>query len=782
VNYSAFVQDIDAGESDQIFDINLVDNTDIEYVNVSEVSGSQYRWYKYNTSSGKWELQVKLTNSFIDPYYLHRDEQWIGSVRPRDRYGYFGQWKNSSAITIGNSYPLVAGFDWINLRPTTSDDLVFDFIYLDWDNDLQVESMTLILWYKNGVLISGTENTTILTSDYFIKNDNISVLIRPFDGTNWALYNYSSPLIRIVNSSPTATNVSLFPVEVYANNFLNLTWTFSDTDVADNQTTKWIIIWERSGVVVPALENQTIVPAIYLTKGETWKATLWVHDGTNYSIIGYVSNSNTVVTILNSKPVLTAIGFDGISTDTIYRDTGLKTTWNYSDADSDTQADFQTYWYCNNGSGLFVLSSAYINSTEVPISVLTKGHSWYVVILIFDGDSKNGWSANLTSGIITIINKPPTISALEYSFDTSASQVEVDIRTTEFFVEDEDITLVYTFNDIDSDSDQSRIQWFKDTSIPFQNTTAGESWYCVLTPSDGSTISSQVSSSYWYSAITEGEEANDVKYEVSIEVTDAAHSMDDLRVEFSFQYTDNITELVYVSTASSGNFWTLSYQVPLERLDQYLGTVVNVVIKTIATVEYLSGAQVIQFDIITQIIFNFTIEDLTAPRVVEDLTRFTFDDPNNPSNITFFTGILEYASEITDVSVFYYFKEITNDSETLVAGFGSSMAQIDADRYRMASMTYHNTTSDGIPMYKVTVPFDHNGTSRDILYYLVTTDSANNTVVAYDILRDNPELVSQTRFNFVPPGIDPTFVLFIVGVTVLIAIFGSLVYVKFIRN
>jgi hypothetical protein len=55
-------------------------------------------------------------------------------------------------------------------------------------------------------------------------------------------------------------------------------------------------------------------------------------------------------------------------------------------------------------------------------------------------------------------------------------------------------------------------------------------------------------------------------------------------------------------------------------------------------------------------------------------------------------------------------------------------------------------------------------------------------VVAYDILRDNPELVSQTRFNFVPPGIDPTFVLFIVGVTVLIAIFGSLVYVKFIRK
>jgi hypothetical protein len=808
VNYSAFVQDNDAGESDQIFDISLVDNLNIEFVNVSEVSGSQYRWYKYNTSSGKWELQVELTDSFVDPYYLHRDEQWIVSVRPRDRYGYFGQWKNSSAITIGNSYPLVAGFDWRNLKPTTIDDLAFDFLYQDWDNDPQVESMTLILWFKNDLLIAGTENSTILTSDYFIKNDNISVIIRPSDGTNWALYNYTSSVIRIMNSAPTATNVSLTPVEVYANNFLNLTWTFSDADVADNQTTEWIIIWERSGVIITELENQTIVPNVCLTKGETWKATLWVHDGINYSITGYTSNNNTVVTILNSRPVLTAIGFDGISSETIYRDSGLKTIWNYTDIDSDVQADFQTYWYCNNGSGLFILQPAYTNSTEVPVAALTKGHSWYVLISIFDGDSTNGWSATLASGIVTIINKPPTITALEYSFDTSASQVEVDIRTTEFFVEDEDITIVYAFTDIDSDSDHSRIQWFKDdtgngswieieafenlTSVPFQNTTAGESWYCVLTPSDGINISTQASSSvifiesrpvihdYWYSAITEGEEANDVKYEVSIEVTDAAHSMDELRVEFSFTYFDNFTDVIFISTATTGNFWNISYQVPIVEVHKYLGTTVFVAVKTIATVDYNAGAQPIKYDIITQTDYNFTIEDLTAPRVVEDLTRFTFDDPNNPSNITFYTGVLEYASEITDVSVFYYFKEITNEST--LAGFGASMAQTDAASYRMASMTYHNTTSDGIPMYKVTVPFDHNSTSRDILYYIVTTDNANNTVVAYDILRDNPELVSQTRFNFVPPGIDPTLVLFIVGVTVLVAIFGSLVYVKFIRK
>ncbi|MHA2109371.1 MAG: hypothetical protein ACW99R_16825, partial [Candidatus Hodarchaeales archaeon] len=61
-------------------------------------------------------------------------------------------------------------------------------------------------------------------------------------------------------------------------------------------------------------------------------------------------------------------------------------------------------------------------------------------------------------------------------------------------------------------------------------------------------------------------------------------------------------------------------------------------------------------------------------------------------------------------------------------------------------------------------------------------DSSGNSGIAYDILRDDPNRVSETKFNYTPPGIDPIFVVLIVGVTILIAVFGSLVYVKFIRK
>jgi hypothetical protein len=87
-----------------------------------------------------------------------------------------------------------------------------------------------------------------------------------------------------------------------------------------------------------------------------------------------------------------------------------------------------------------------------------------------------------------------------------------------------------------------------------------------------------------------------------------------------------------------------------------------------------------------------------------------------------------------------------------------------------------------VPIYSVTVPFDHNGTNREIIYKISTTDSTGNSWFAYDIQLDDPDRISETRFIYSPPGIDPTFVILIVGITIIAAIFGSVVYVKFIRQ
>jgi hypothetical protein len=673
VNYSSLVQDGDSGESDSVFDVSTELNSDVINSNVSEITGSQYRWYNYNTTSDEWELQVHLTKSYIDDFYLHRDNQWKASVRPRDTYGAFGQWVNSTPITIGNSYPQVDAFSWFNLAPTTNDDLQFDFVYSDYDNDPLDYSNTLILWYKNGQLITGTENETILTSDHFIKNDNISVIIRPYDGTNWAATNFTSPMpITIVNTPPTALNPTLTPVVINGSTVIYLNWTFIDTD-NDQESELFIIRWTINGINNSNYDDQRFISIEDTRNGERWEATLFVFDGTDYS-------SDKILNI----------------------------------------------------------------------------------------DAKR--------------------LSYEFIFDSTTSQVEPDIRTDEFYVEDENLSINFYFSTT-NDSFGSRIQWFKliensswiemglfenQTKIPYLSTAVGEQWKCLITPFDGTYVWSPINSSiltieskptiwtqpenivilkndtegHYYFVINADDEKNDIS-------------------EVQYFLNESFTGFAILGTGSE---WSLDYLIPNSEFQDYLHVTIDGQVKVFSTVTY-DGKE---FQIYSVVNFNFTVEDNVAPRV--ENPGWVFDDEQNPTNITFSVNVIDYGSDITEVLLYYYFRPYTEENTS--AGIASSIQETE---WRTIEMLLHNTTN-GVPTYSITVLFDHNNTNREIIYKILTTDSSGNSHFAYDIELDDPERLGETRFNYSPPGIDPTLVLVIVGITIIIAIFGSIIYVKFIRK
>ncbi|MHA2389345.1 MAG: hypothetical protein ACXACW_11565, partial [Candidatus Hodarchaeales archaeon] len=418
VNYSQFVYDIDSGEGSSVFDVSITSNGKIYYSTVNLVVGTQYRWYKFNNETSKYELQGSLTGMVIDSSYLQRDTQWIVRVRPCDNDGYYGEWVNSTPIIIDNSHPQVLGFEWSTGYPTTSDDVSFSFDYFDYDGNPIVESQTLILWYLNGVLLLGTENQTLLFHTYFVKGDTISVIFRPSDGTNWAVRNYTSSefvgLLVIENSAPTATNVTLTPYTAFTSNILVFNWSYADGD-NDPESFNYLIEWRRSGVVVPELENRTIITANYTSKGETWQAYIRVFDGTDYSTLWYSTNNGEVVVIDNSQMIIADIRFLGIESTTTIADKDLLIEWNTNDADNDGQVDYEIYWYCDTGNGTYFYKSEYNTHLQtIPQIDLIKGQFWYCIIRVFDGED---WSTNMTSPVIAIINAAPEVSNLHYIFD-----------------------------------------------------------------------------------------------------------------------------------------------------------------------------------------------------------------------------------------------------------------------------------------------------------------------------------------------------------------------------
>ncbi|MHA2101756.1 MAG: hypothetical protein ACW99A_24170, partial [Candidatus Kariarchaeaceae archaeon] len=278
VNFSAF--DIDHGESNLLYDIEIVNNL---------VVGSEYRWYRNN------QTMVDLQGPSINDYsYLNKGDTWIVSVRPRDRFGDFGSWMNSSAITIKNTPPSIIGFTWAQSNATTTDNLNFSYNYFDSDSDEEWTNRSFIRWYKNNVEIPQVENQTTFNHTYFSKNDSIHVVLSTFDGEVYSS-NYMSNTLKIVNSRPIASNVSIEPKESFTDDSLTLNWNYYDSD-DDNESLIPRIRWFKDGILQEYLNDSVLVSSVSLNKGEWWIATLQVFDGEEYSNI-YTPES---VTIQNS--------------------------------------------------------------------------------------------------------------------------------------------------------------------------------------------------------------------------------------------------------------------------------------------------------------------------------------------------------------------------------------------------------------------------------------------------------------------------------------------------
>ncbi|MFW9854565.1 MAG: DUF2341 domain-containing protein [Candidatus Thorarchaeota archaeon] len=667
INYS--VTDLDSGESDQIFDV--------EYDANNYIIGSRYRWYRYNNISSEWELQIGLTSYSIDPFYLNRGDRWKGSIRPRDKYGSYGNWANSTDIVIGNSYPVVNGFNWMINKPTTINNLDFTFTYFDWDNDLIVESRTLILWFKNGQLIPGTENQTVLSSYHFVKNDNISVIIRPFDGTNWASNEFSSPIITISNSLPQASNLTLAPKRILNLNMLYLNWSFSDKD-NDSENQAWIIKWYKNGVFQPIWNNWRYVPNENISNDELWKAELFVYDGFNYS---------------------------------------------------------------------------------------TK------------------YSRQIYAKKLTIL----------FEYNELESQIQPDIRKTEksdFFVTDEDITIAYMFS-IPKDANESLIKWFKSingsfvemsmfenqNSIPASFTSVNEQWFASILPYDGIHYWAEVNSTIITIEsrpviLTPSEEIvlvmNDMEGHYVFNVSTYDESNPITKVEFTLTNLDNDLSIIRLAEYVGDGNWTLEFQIPSDEILNYLNQTIHVKITIFNTVYYSSQ----KYEIFSSIDCDFTIRDKAAPRVLD--AWFVVDDKFNPTNVTFYAEIQDFGSEIDKIVLFYLF-ELVNAS----GGTGSSVFQNELQ----TEMIMLNQTDESLFLYHVTVPIDNQQVSWKVIYHIRTSDTSGNiNENAFNILLHDPESIDQNLVSYSPPGVDPTIVLLIVGITLFLAISGSVVYVKFIRK
>ncbi len=738
VNYTA--QDLD--HPFFIYDIDVDEN--------GLVVGSNYRWYKNG------QIMSDLTGPIVLPFYLSKGDLWMVSVQPKDRYGDLGSWINSSEILIGNTPPEILSFSWTTTSPTVQNDLSFTYTFYDLDFDSEWQNQTKIYWYRNSIEISVARNQSTLSKLLYVKGDSINLSIRLFDGTNYSLL-YRSTSVTVVNSIPEAQNIAILPTKPYTYDSLQVKYDFFDYDT-DNESSNRIIQWFRNGILVPELTNSSRVNSTYTSSGEVWILHLKVSDSLSYSQ-EYILPP---VIILNSPPRILGISLEG-NINSSFADSSLTFNLNEDiivyDPDQDVIISYSISWLKN-----FEFQYIYTGQPIIPESELIKGDIWFAIVRVFDGKD---WSGNQSSQEILIINKAPEILNL-WLINNSYS---------EFLLENENISLVYDFQDIDDDLDDSIIYWYQNqiflpeftnsSQIPAEETFPGDSWYAEILPYDGELFGLKVNLSiYIESQPTINEVGVDINsdkeghYTFWANVTDPQNPITEVIFRFDFQ---NNTLEQRKWAEFNGTTWTLDYQ--LENYS-YLGNLVRIEVTAISTVNPLLYST--SFEILTVTMFDYVMNDEVAPRIRN--AYFTRDNELDPKFLTFYAEVEEFGFGISQIVIYYYFKPFTEGNGATIADWMSSL------------MIFQNRNlTDSYELWSLEIDFHHNNSNYEILYYISTSDkTGNEDPLAFDI-RAYPQRIIENRFIYKPQGL-PEWILLIAAFVIFLIFVGAMVYVRFIRK
>ncbi|UCG00869.1 MAG: DUF2341 domain-containing protein [Candidatus Heimdallarchaeota archaeon] len=466
------ISPVDARTNDSL--VASWDMADVDTGDTENKAAAIIYWYKNGQIQSSW---TNLT--LIGSGNTTKNEWWHFKVQVFDGENY-SDLIESPHIQILNTPPIASNVA-ITINPLTTDDLTASWSFNDTDvGDTQPADSWIIRWYKDNQLQTVYNNEKIVPASATSKGDVWNFTLKVSDGTNYSIL-YSSPTTVILNSPPTATDL-MIPSNPTTEDNLIASWTALDVD-GDNPNDylyvtiiKWYnwTVGVGDWVELISAQNSTFLGWGNTSKGEVWRYTVRIFDGSNYSITEYIS-ANT--TIINSIPTVISPTFNK-TTDVTTVDT-INITYTYNDADDDHENTIQriVYWFTNG-----VYNASKFNNVTLHSSETKSTDFWQYKIRVYDGTS---WSQNYTSSLVVIGSAPnniPEVQNLNLTANTNTTT--------------EDLIFDYDYIDVDGHLQSDReIRWYKGGLLqPALNdslvvdaslTTKDDIWNCTIRVFDG---------------------------------------------------------------------------------------------------------------------------------------------------------------------------------------------------------------------------------------------------------------------------------------------------------
>ena len=276
----------------------------------------------------------------------------------------------SEGFTISAVAPTISNLLLSPLAPTNSMPLQLTYLFADFDG--LPENGTQIQWYRNNILQSGLNNFISVPITYLVKGDQWYAELQPYNGEdfgNWSLSN----TITIVNSPPTATNVTLSPSSPFAIDQISINYTYHDND--SDPAGSPIILWYLNGILQPQYTNLTILPSFASTGEDVWYAILTPYDG--FAFGQRVQTANITV-LINYIPTINTCPQNMTYNQWLVSDV-ISFNFMVNDSTRDVSPTFSV-WY----------SGTLANGTEIEETILLTNQTWAsgnLTIVSFDPSS-----------------------------------------------------------------------------------------------------------------------------------------------------------------------------------------------------------------------------------------------------------------------------------------------------------------------------------------------------------------------------------------------------------
>ncbi len=321
----------------------------------------------------------------------------------------------------------------------TNGTITMHYTYNDPDGDAQ--TLSEIIWYKNGVINSTWTNASSIASTNFSKADIFIAQIRGRDGSNWSNWTNTSAFT-ITNAEPTITGLQP-PQNSYKG--IAFSFNFTAADIDGITDIDHCILAINNGSYVNRTNYTTVTGShgLVWTVPENYNATLtWnvscKDDGNTVS-----TTDNRIVHVTNIVPVISYL-FPLPDNSTIIRDSN-------GTLSLAVQAQGEGIFYMNvsiwNASGIVYTNSTHFSFTDVhtfapniPIS------TWKSMNYTITAYTENGGNYSAQQDITFMINTMPIVQTVTLTPTTAYANATLICNVTNATdVELNSLTVHYTW-------------------------------------------------------------------------------------------------------------------------------------------------------------------------------------------------------------------------------------------------------------------------------------------------------------------------------------------------